>query len=417
MHVLFGLDTWGLVGGTERYAAVVVPALLERGHTVTVLCREERRDAPMGVGGVEGVEVLEAPELGGERLSRSQRTALAERVRRAAPDVVYLQALRNTDALEALLAVAPLVRFVHDHTLFCPGLNKYREDGELCREPMGLACLDRYYRSGGCVCFKKPQHKNKVTEPLAVVAGRLREIEINRRAARILTNSNYMRAELLQVGFLADRVVAMPMFTRSNTEHQPPAELPAETARFCAEGGPPILFTPARLTLPDKGVDYLITALGAVRGPFRAVVAGTGPAEDWLRDKAASELGPERIHFTGWLPEGGVEALYARAHAVVCPSVWQEPFGLVGIEAMAHGKPIVAFAVGGIPDWLEDGVNGFSVARCDTSAMAAALDRLLSDAEGARELGRGGKRLLAERFRAERHLDLLEDALHAAALA
>ena len=64
-----------------------------------------------------------------------------------------------------------------------------------------------------------------------------------------------------------------------------------------------------------------------------------------------------------------IERLLARAEVVVCPSVWNEPFGLVGLEAMAHAKPVVAFSVGGIPEWLADGETGFLAPRKDTLAM------------------------------------------------
>ena len=117
------------------------------------------------------------------------------------------------------------------------------------------------------------------------------------------------------------------------------------------------------------------------------------------------------MHFTGWLDQGGVEALYARAAVVVCPSVWNEPFGLVGLEAMAHSRPVAAFAVGGVPEWLTDGETGFLAPRRDTAALGAAVERLLRDPELAARLGRGGRRSLETRFSRERHMDLLEDVL------
>jgi glycosyltransferase involved in cell wall biosynthesis len=408
VHVLFTLDTWGLIGGTERYAVVVVPALIERGHRVTILCREDQR-GPEG-----GVEVIEVPELGGAGLSRAARHALSRAVRHAEPDVVYLSTLRNLDALDELLELAPLLRYVHDHTLFCPGLNKYREDGELCRDPMGRACLERYWVGSGCVCFKPAGHSNRLTDPLREVSDRWREIELTQRASRVLTNSKYMRGELLQVGFSPDTTDVLYLFTRSNTDAQPAGPLPKETERFLS-GSDPIVFTPARLTLPDKGVDYLLTALGSIERPFRAVIAGTGPAEEWLRQKAIEEGLAERVHFTGWMSSEAIESLYERANVVVCPSVWDEPFGLVGIESMSHGKPVVAFDVGGIPEWLADGESGLLIPRKDVHGMARAIERLLDDDELARGLGDHGRELVALRFPSDAHVKRLESLLVEAA--
>ncbi len=407
MHVLFAIDTWALIGGTERHAAVAVPALVERGHRVTVLCREARGD------GMADVPVLEEPALEGAGLAAAERDALAARVRAEAPDVIFLSALRNVDALETLLAVAPVVRYVHDHTPFCPGLNKYFETGETCTQPMGAICLQRYWLRGGCTSYKKSMHRRPLVDPIRELRSKMRELSSNRRSARVLTNSAYMRRELLKVGFAPDATEVLYYFTGSNTAEQPQGELPEATRAFVDAPGAPLLFTPARLTLPDKGVDYLLTVLAKLKAPFRAVVAGSGPAEEWLRGKAANDGIADRVHFTGWLDKGGMETLYARAHAVVCPSVWDEPFGLVGIEAMAHGKPVVAFRVGGIPEWLDDGETGFLVERKDTDAMAAAVQRLLTEEGLAARLGSRGREVVGERFGRDRHMDGLEAALYA----
>jgi len=409
VHILFVLDTWGLIGGTERYAAVVVPALLERGHRVTVLCRESRASD------LDEVEVIELPGLEGERMPRWLSAELVRRVRGATPDVIYLSALHNLDAHERLVELAPLVRYVHDHTLFCPGLNKYREDGENCREAMGVECLRRYWTTEGCVCLKREPHASFLLTPIRALRRKWRELEIVQRSTRVLTNSHYMRSELLKVGFPPDTTSVLPLFTLSNTDAQPRGELDLATREFLDASDAPLLFTPARLTLPDKGVDFLTSALAAVKSPFRAVVAGTGPAEEWLRAKAVEDGVGERMHFAGWAEPGAIETLYARAEVVVCPSVWDEPFGLVGIESMAHGKPVVAFEVGGIPDWLEDGETGLLVRRKDTEAMAAAIDRLLGDPELRTRLGERGRTRVAERFPREAHVEGLEAILRAAA--
>ncbi len=328
--------------------------------------------------------------------------------------MVFHSACRNVDAAEVLVDSSPVLRFVHDHTLFCPGLNKYCEDGETCREPMGLVCFERYFLRGGCVCFKRAGHANPLLDPWREMRTRWRELELAQRCAHLLTNSHYMRGELLKVGFHPERTSVLYIFTRSNTHDQPAGELAAETERFLAASSAPLVFTAARLTLPDKGVDYLLTALGRVGSRFRAVIAGAGPAADWLHRKADEEGVADRVHFTGWIPSAGVEALYARCDLVVCPSVWDEPFGLVGIEAMSHNKPVVAFRVGGIPEWLDDGETGFLVARKDTDAMAATIERLLADALLRQRLGSRAREVVAERFGRKAHLDGLERALREA---
>ncbi len=413
MRVLFGIDTFGLVGGTERYASVVIPALVERGHQVSVLCRSAP-DASFLADAVE--EVAPEADLGTGKLSHARSAALAATVRRLAPDVVYLQSLHDADTLAVLGAHAPLVLYVHDHTLFCPGLNKNLDDGELCAAPMGLACLESYYLRGGCDCFKRAMHTRRVVEPLHALGHRMREVEVAQHAtARLLTNSRYMRDELLRVGFTPDRTSVLYQFTRSNTAAQPAGSLPAATEQFLAASSAPLLFTPARLVLPDKGLDLLLTALARLAVPFRAVIAGSGPGEELLREQARAAGLLDRVHFTGWLDSPAMETLYSRADVVVCPSVWNEPFGLVGIEAYAHGRPVVAFAVGGIPEWLEDEATGLLVARKDTRALAHAMERLITDLELARRMGERGREKHQREFGQALHMQSLEAILARAA--
>jgi len=98
----------------------------------------------------------------------------------------------------------------------------------------------------------------------------------------------------------------------------------------------------------------------------------------------------------------------------VMPSLWPEPFGLVGIEGFACGRPAVASATGGVGDWLQDGVGGLSVPPADPGRLAGALSEMLSDTARQRSMGEAGRRLVAERFSADRHVERLLEAYTAA---
>jgi glycosyltransferase involved in cell wall biosynthesis len=133
-------------------------------------------------------------------------------------------------------------------------------------------------------------------------------------------------------------------------------------------------------------------------------VAGTGDQEARLRALVA-ELGLDgRVDFLGWRDEAGVDALMGRARAAVFPSVWHEPFGLVAVEAMAHGVPVIGSRVGGIPETVRDGHNGLLVEPNDVPGLAAAIDRLAADPALAARLGANGQRDAAERFGLDDHM-------------
>ena len=90
------------------------------------------------------------------------------------------------------------------------------------------------------------------------------------------------------------------------------------------------------------------------------------------------------------------------------PSRWAEPFGLVGLEAMAHARPVVAFAVGGIPGWLQDGQTGFLAQPEDVHDLAKQINRLLTDPDLSEKLGRQGRARVPCEFSPEKHLSSLE---------
>jgi glycosyltransferase involved in cell wall biosynthesis len=99
---------------------------------------------------------------------------------------------------------------------------------------------------------------------------------------------------------------------------------------------------------------------------------------------------------------------------VVVPSLWPEPFGLVGPEAMAHGLPVIASRVGGIPEWLADGEVGFLFEPGDVQGLADRINRLLFDRALARRLGQQARARAGSRFTVpgyvDRFLELLREA-------
>ena len=154
-------------------------------------------------------------------------------------------------------------------------------------------------------------------------------------------------------------------------------ELPSAVGE---EVNPPEVLYAGRLS-PEKGVLELVEA---ARG-LNLVIAGDGP----LRDSVPGAL--------GFVPPDELARLYGRAAVVACPS-HREGFGVACLEAMAHGRPVVASAVGGLLDLVVDGESGIHVPPGDVGALRAALERLLADPELRRRMGEAGRRRAAERF-------------------
>ncbi len=154
-----------------------------------------------------------------------------------------------------------------------------------------------------------------------------------------------------------------------------------------------------------KGLGVLIRAARHVEGEF--VICGEGFQAQAMRE-LAQRLGVERrVHFRGWLDEQELAQELADASVVAVPSLWPEPFGLVGIEALAAGRPVIASATGGIGEWLHEGRTGMSVRPGDPKALARALGELLGDPARQHSMGLAGKQLVEARFSPERHVEAL----------
>ena len=167
--------------------------------------------------------------------------------------------------------------------------------------------------------------------------------------------------------------------------------------RFLATPLKPLWVVAGRLE-EQKGQDLLLEALVPLLRiglDFSLVVAGDGSRRGWLEQRALSLGLSPRVQFVGQLDDVG--ALLAAADGVVLPSRW-EGLPLVLLEAMARGRPIVATAVGGVADALEDGVTGTLVPPNDVAALSAALEHLHRRADRAWRLGQAAADVARDRY-------------------
>ena len=179
--------------------------------------------------------------------------------------------------------------------------------------------------------------------------------------------------------------------------------------------GAPRLAIVGRL-IPIKGHDVLLRALAAARQQVPGLaleIAGEGPLEPDLRE-AVARLGlDDAVTFLGRVAP--VAPVLERAEVVVVPS-FGEGFGLVALEAMERGRPVIASAVGGLPEIVDDGGTGFLVPAGDADALADAVVRLASDPGRAVAMGAAGRARALDEFSQERCTERIE-VLYGAALA
>jgi glycosyltransferase involved in cell wall biosynthesis len=194
-----------------------------------------------------------------------------------------------------------------------------------------------------------------------------------RRARRVLVPSAYLRDVAVAWGLPGDRVTVVP---------NPAPELPAlpshEEARAALGVEGPVIAVAGRLT-EQKSLGDALQALARVQG-VALLVLGDGPERPALAREAARLGVSDRVRFLGSGTRDDVLRLFRGADAVLVTSAWENLPHTVP-EALAVGTPVVATAVGGIPEVVVDGVNGLLVPPHDVVAIAGAIERVVHDAE------------------------------------
>jgi glycosyltransferase involved in cell wall biosynthesis len=153
--------------------------------------------------------------------------------------------------------------------------------------------------------------------------------------------------------------------------------------------------------IPEKGItDFLETArlVTQQNRKVQFVLVGDGDyREQYMKDAAAMGI-EDRVTWTGMVEDPFGEGVFAAADVVCQFSRWEEVFGWMIAEGMAHGKPVVATRVGGIPELITDGVTGHLVERGDTSAMSESILKLLADPSSRVRMGEAGRETVAAKF-------------------
>jgi len=119
----------------------------------------------------------------------------------------------------------------------------------------------------------------------------------------------------------------------------------------------------------------------------------------------------DRVEFVGWLSPQEIKTALQSSACVAMPSLWPEPFGRLGAEAFACARPVVAFASGGVTDWLEHQVTGFLVAPGDVEGLAQGIQRLVQDPAVCQRMGQRAREYAWSHWRCSEHVDRLLEHL------
>ncbi|MGW7056852.1 glycosyltransferase [Streptomyces sp. NPDC054887] len=365
LAALGGVDA----GGQNVHVARLAGALADRGHSVTVFTRRDARDLPDRVPLRAGVEVHHVPAGPPEQIPKDEL-------------LPHMLSFGRYLAREWQIRPPDLV---HSH-FWMSGLAALHATREL-----RLPLVHTFHALG---TVKRRHQRRADTSPPARIAC---EREVGLGCDRIIATCHDEVAELGRMGIPADKVGVVPcgVDTAEFTPYGPVADRDGTCRHRLIQLG--------RL-VPRKGAGVSIAALSGL--PDTELLVVGGPPADLLDDDPevrrlralARDAGvADRVRFTGGVPGEQVPPLLRTADVVLCPGDY-EPFGIVPLEAMACGKPVVASGVGGQLDTVSDPATGRLVPPGDPGALARAVGELLDDPALREACGEAGRRRVLSRY-------------------
>jgi glycosyltransferase involved in cell wall biosynthesis len=161
-----------------------------------------------------------------------------------------------------------------------------------------------------------------------------------------------------------------------------------------------------------KGIWNIIEALQQTSSQIPLLICGEGYDEVRLRKRIAKNGLGNRIFLLGRKTAAELAYYYSHCQFFIMPSVGFEGFGIVGIEALSHGKPVIGSNQGGIPEWLKDGEHGYLVTAGDSQALAQRIDQLADNPDLCKKLGQQGQQYVGITYNLKNFKEKLSLALN-----
>ena len=289
------------------------------------------------------------PELADGNAS-NEGYILRDIVSQADIDIIHVHEVKNTAAYASLVGTVPLAVHLQNYRMWCPAQDWfYARQEKPCKLTLGWKCIPNAYTKQ---CNNR--HPERLLRSLMECGKRRALID---EGVHFIAGSRYMADVAETYGSIPRkqlRVVPNAIDgNRFRQPSQPPDGFDDLESGFVLYAG--------RFS-KSKGIGYLLEAYDRLeprRPPL--VLAGGGHYRASIEQKISELHLGDQVILVGWQSAGELAWLYKNARMVVVPSIWEEVFGNVGLEAMAAGTPAIAFDVGGISEWLVDGETGYLV--------------------------------------------------------
>lgn len=294
------------------------------------------------------------------------------------PDVVHIHNIDKaiSASILSLFKNIPIVMTIHDYDLVYPGFEYLRAHD--CKMPSGKYCNKCTTRKS-YILFKL---KNRIRVPI-----------IKKNIDLFIASSTYI-LKIIREGLEIKNIIHI--------------NYGIKLYKYVPLINTNQLLFVGRLE-KTKGIYSLIYAYDKICKQYpniKLVIAGDGK-EKYNLIALVKKLKLKNIKFTGWLKDEEIGSFYKFSSILIIPSIWEEPFGLVGIEAMSVGRPVIASRVGGIPEWLDDGKTGYLVDPGNSEQIAERVIQLLSDKKLLEQMGKNARKK-AEQFSIKKNAEEIE---------
>jgi glycosyltransferase involved in cell wall biosynthesis len=383
-HIVMIHEICGDVGGAERIVLHLAKELQQE-FTFSLIYHEKRNDQK------EWEEAFQRSyKIDFNKSSKDIEQQVLAVLQNEKPNLVLLHKCSSIPLLEAILSSKlPALRWVHDHDVYCMrGYKYFPWSRKICTKKAGACCLFP------CLAFLKRERKSLLGIRYESFMNKMKLIRLDQQLSGFLVGSSFMQAELQRQGYNKEKIEICHYVPKT-----PFCDLKRDFS--CQH----ILFIGQ--IVRGKGLDVLLESLPLISCPFKLFVIGSGSHEGKCRQISKQLQLERKVDFLGYLTQEEMLPYLQKASCIVVPSMWPDPFPIVGVDCIRRGIPVVGFASGGISEWLHHGKNGLLVPWNDRKGLALALEELIINRILNENFGIMAKKIAMDEFSQSEYLQKL----------
>ncbi len=374
-----------LKGGSEKYYFELANLLKEKGHQIAFFSMRNDKNISTGEKEyfVEEIDLNTGSKLKALDViySKENKKKMTETLEDFKPDIVHINNFQRQLSESIIEAIKekniPIVFTAHDVQAVCPAitmLDNNKEICELCKKGKYINCIKK-----GCV------KNSKLKSILGAVEAEYYRIKkvYDKKISYIITPSEFYKQKLIEDGIKENKIGAIHNFIDVREYN-----LQIEDEGYGLYVG--------RLS-KEKGILNLIEAFSSLQNK-KLYIAGDGPEKEKIEKIIKDRHLEENIKLLGYLNQNQVKEYIRKSRFVVVPSIWYENCPYSVLETLAIGKPVIGANIAGIPELVQDKVNGLTYQYDDIRELEEKMKLLFENKELADEYGRNAKNIAKKEY-------------------